>query len=82
MVVKKPPHTILHTFDQLFRALSLDYLVKFACMSLYDNFQKMVPSENQFSWWQSNNYLIVSLVLGGQVHRLYHGPIWLSIQLS
>ena len=44
-------------------------------------FQKMGGlRKSKFSWWRSDDYPIIGLVLGGQVSRLHHGQIWFPIQ--
>ena len=64
------------------------YCGHFWHMSLFDNsravwvlFRKWVPSENHIllrNSWPTPGYSV--LLLGGQVPRLPHGPIWFPIQ--
>ena len=36
--------------------------------------------KSKFSWWRSDCYPLIGLVLGGEVPRLNHGPICFPIQ--
>ena len=36
--------------------------------------------KSKFSWWRSDHYPLIGLVLGGEVPRLNHGPICFPIQ--
>ena len=64
------------------------YSSNFGNISLFDDsrtiwvlFRKWVLSKNQsFLEWRSNDYLLISLVLGEQTPSLHHGPIRFTIQ--
>ena len=71
----------LETYPGTYSGSFLKYVNFWRFQGHLSTFQKMGGLRKlKFSWWRSDHYPLIGLVLGGEIPRLNHGPICFPIQ--